>query len=90
MNTRLIYFFALFFQPLIYVKYKKYKRGLTVQGLGIIGSLFGFNLMEKAFVVGNDTLVLLVTGFIVMIGVFCFTVYDCIRIISKAKHFVKA
>jgi uncharacterized membrane protein YeaQ/YmgE (transglycosylase-associated protein family) len=85
-----LYFFAFLLQPAVYVIKRKYRRGVIMHLLGLVGALLGMWMMEMAFTVGMPTAELILLGVITIFGFYGVVVYDCIRLIrSKPEHLVK-
>ncbi len=91
LNRATLYFLSVFFQPLVYVMLKKYRRGLIVQGIGIFMVMTGMMFMNQAFMIDSPTMQYIVIGTSLIFFSFGFTVYDCIKVIRlESKHFIKA
>lgn len=58
--------------------------------LGIAGMSIAVYVFSLAFEVGNPTIQLILVGCVMIWCVYGVTVYDCFKVISKSKKFVKA
>lgn len=84
-QPKFLFIYSFFFQPIVYIVTKEYKRGIIMHFVGIMSIMLAISVMQIGFIVGADTMLMLIIGILMIFGSYGLLVFDCILVTRKTR-----